>query len=75
MFGIENTGESAPWDEDLTGPALFVVGGEANGIPAPLLARCDAVLRLPMAGFIPSYNLQAAPAVVAVERLRQLAAS
>ena len=75
VFGIENTGESAPWDEDLTGPALFVVGGEANGIPAPLLARCDAVLRLPMAGFIPSYNLQAATAVVAVERLRQLAAS
>jgi len=72
VFGIENTGTRAPWDVDLTAPALFIVGGEANGIPPGLLSRCDDVLRLPMAGFIPSYNLQAAVSFVAVERLRQL---
>lgn len=73
VFGIENTGTAAPWEIDLTGPSLFIVGGEAHGIPQSLLADCDAVLRLPMAGFIPSYNLQAAVSFVAVERLRQLA--
>ena len=36
-----------------------------------LLARCDAVLRIPMRGFVPAYNLQAAMAMVAGERLRQ----
>jgi len=72
IFGIENTGTRAPWDEDLTGPSLFIIGGEAHGIPAQILEQCDAVLRLPMAGFIPSYNLQAATAVLAIERLRQL---
>jgi tRNA G18 (ribose-2'-O)-methylase SpoU len=51
---------------------LFVVGGERQGTPPELLERCDAVVRIPMAGFIPSYNLQAAVAVLAAERLRQL---
>jgi tRNA(Leu) C34 or U34 (ribose-2'-O)-methylase TrmL len=37
-----------------------------------VLAAADRVLRLPMRGFIPSYNLQAAMAAVALERLRQL---
>jgi tRNA G18 (ribose-2'-O)-methylase SpoU len=74
VFGIENTGSAAPWEADLTGPSLFIVGGEAHGIPEALLAQCDTILRLPMAGFIPSYNLQAAVSFVAVERLRQLAA-
>jgi tRNA G18 (ribose-2'-O)-methylase SpoU len=54
---------------------LLVIGGETRGIPAPLLARCDEVLRIPMAGFIPAYNLQAAMAAVAAERLRQGGAS
>lgn len=72
ILAIENTGTRAPWDTDLTGACLFVVGGEARGIPDALLAQCDDVLRLPMAGFIPSYNLQAAVAHVSIERLRQL---
>jgi tRNA G18 (ribose-2'-O)-methylase SpoU len=60
---------------DLAGPVLFVVGGERHGIPAEVLAECDDVIRIPMLGFIPSYNLQAAMAAVASERIRQLSAS
>lgn len=73
IFAIENTGTRYPWQVDLTGPAVFLVGGEADGIPDTLLRSSDAVLRLPMGGFIPSYNLQAAVSVVSVERLRQRA--
>jgi tRNA G18 (ribose-2'-O)-methylase SpoU len=51
---------------------LFVVGAESGGVPEPVLERADLVLRVPMAGFIPTYNLQAALAAVAIERLRQL---
>jgi tRNA G18 (ribose-2'-O)-methylase SpoU len=51
---------------------VFVVGGENGGVPEEVLARCDARVRVPMAGFIPCYNLQAAVSAVAVERLRQL---
>ncbi len=73
VLAIEDVGTLAPWDLDLTGPALFVLGGERHGIPSAVLDACDEVLRLPMHGFIPSYNLQAAMAMVAGERLRQLA--
>jgi tRNA G18 (ribose-2'-O)-methylase SpoU len=48
-----------------------VVGGENGGIPREVLARCDASIRVPMAGFIPCYNLQAAVSAIATERLRQ----
>ncbi len=71
VLALEDVGDAAPWDVDLTGPVLFVVGGERHGIPPELLASADRVLRIPMRGFIPSYNLQAALAAAALERLRQ----
>jgi 23S rRNA (guanosine2251-2'-O)-methyltransferase len=74
IIAIEDAGDSAPWDLDLKGAVLLVVGNERHGIEPELLARCDAVARVPMAGFVPSYNLQAAISAVAIERLRQLAA-
>jgi TrmH family RNA methyltransferase len=71
IVGIEDCGDCAPWETTLAGPTLFVAGGESDGIPPTLLRRCDAVVRIPMAGFVTSYNLQAAVAVLAAERLRQ----
>jgi tRNA G18 (ribose-2'-O)-methylase SpoU len=53
---------------------VCLIGGERGGLPQAVLARCHAVLRIPMAGFVPSYNVQAAMAAIATERLRQLAA-
>jgi TrmH family RNA methyltransferase len=75
VIAIEDVGTRAPWEADLRGAVLFVVGGERHGIPEGVLAEADLVLRIPMAGFIPSYNLQAAMAAVAAERLRQLTAA
>ena len=72
VLAVESSGTRAPWQVDLRGAPLLLLGGERNGIPAALLAAADAVLRLPMRGFIPAYNLQAALAAVAGERLRQL---
>jgi len=71
IIGVEDVGDRAPWELDLTGPVLFVVGGEDRSLAPDHLSLCDAVVRLPMAGFIPCYNLQAAVAAVAMERLRQ----
>lgn len=75
ILAIEDVGDRAPWDVDLTGPILLVVGGERHGIPDEVMKACDAALRIPMRGFIPSYNVQAAMAMVAGERLRQLGAT
>lgn len=75
ILAIEDVGGPAPWELDLTVPVLLIVGGERSGIPEAVIRECDDVMRLPMPGFIPSYNLQAAMAMVAGERLRQLARS
>jgi TrmH family RNA methyltransferase len=71
IVGVEDVGDRAPWETDLTGPTLFVVGGEGRSLAPERLAACDVVVRLPMEGFVPCYNLQAAVAAVALERLRQ----
>ena len=71
IYAVEDVGSHAPWELDLRGPLLLVVGGERHGIPQEVLSACDGAIRIPMRGFIPSYNLQAAMAGVAVERLRQ----
>jgi tRNA G18 (ribose-2'-O)-methylase SpoU len=73
IVALEDIGDVSPWDIDLSGRVHFVVGGEARGVPDAILAACDAVVRIPVRGFLPSYNLQGAVAAVAAERLRQLA--
>ena len=67
----EDIGEQGPWDEDLTGDIILVVGAEREGVSQPVLEAADAVVKLPMDGFVPSYNLQVAVSVLAVEALRQ----
>lgn len=71
VIALETEGARSPWDVELRGPVLFVVGAERDGIPKALLAEADEVVRVPMRGFVASYNLQAAMAAVAAERLRQ----
>jgi tRNA G18 (ribose-2'-O)-methylase SpoU len=71
IYALDESGDRAPWQLDLTGPRIFVVGGENGGIPREILARCHAAIRVPMAGFIPCYNLQSAVSAIATERLRQ----
>ena len=71
IVGIEDVGDRTPWEAELTAPSLFVVGGEQRSLSPERLAACDLVVRLPMRGFVPCYNLQAAVAAVALERLRQ----
>jgi tRNA G18 (ribose-2'-O)-methylase SpoU len=71
IIAVEDIGTHGPWDENLTGDVLLVVGAEKEGISQPVLDAADACVLLPMDGFVPSYNLQVAVSVVAVEALRQ----
>ena len=71
IISLEDSGDLEPWDEDLSGDVILVVGGEHDGISKPILDCSDSVIRVPMSGFVPSYNLQAPMAVVAAESLRQ----
>ena len=71
IVALEDSGDTAPWDEDLTGDVLLIVGGEHDGISDSILDASDSIIRVPMAGFVPSYNLQAPMAIVSAEALRQ----
>ncbi|MBT5185046.1 MAG: TrmH family RNA methyltransferase, partial [Euryarchaeota archaeon] len=56
----EDVGDKAPWNADLTGDVLLVVGAENAGVSKEVLDAADDIVRLPMPGFVPSYNLQVA---------------
>ncbi len=67
----EDVGTLAPWESDLTGDVLIVIGAERDGVSQDSLDAADQIIRLPMEGFIPSYNLQVAISTLAIEAIRQ----
>ncbi len=71
LVSVEDVGDIAPWQADLTGNPVICVGGEHDGIPDSVIEASQQVIRLPMVGFVPSYNLQTAMGVVAMEALKQ----
>ena len=75
LVAVEDVGAVSPWEVDLAGDVVIVLGNERDGLDATVLDAAAACVRIPMAGFVPSYNLQAAMTAIAAERLRQLAHS
>jgi len=74
VISVEDTGTKTPWEADLTGNIVLIVGGERKGIPRDILEFSDEVIRIPMTGFVPSFNLQAPLSAVAIEAQRQRSA-
>jgi len=72
IVAVEDVGAVAPWEADLAGDVLIVLGNERDGLSPAVLGAAEAIVRIPMAGFVPSYNLQAAMTAIATERLRQV---
>jgi TrmH family RNA methyltransferase len=60
-------------DHDLTGPTLFVVGNETNGMSTAWREACDVVVRIPIGGAASSLNAANAATVVLYEAGRQRA--
>jgi tRNA G18 (ribose-2'-O)-methylase SpoU len=71
VIAVETSGDASPWEVDLAGPTVVLVGSETTGIPTPLLDAADAVVSIPVDGFIPSYNVQAAVGIFLGEWMRQ----
>jgi TrmH family RNA methyltransferase len=57
---------------ELPDPTVFVLGSERGGLPADVLAGCDAVASIPMPGPTESLNVAAAGAIALYERARKL---
>jgi len=71
IWGADANSKSHPWDVDLSGPTVLVLGGEGKGIRPRVAAACDALIALPQQGKVSSLNVSAAAAALLFEALRQ----
>ena len=67
----EDVGDASPWKTPMPWNSVLAVGAEAAGVSPALLQAATHIVRLPMPGFIPSYNLQVAATALLMETLRQ----
>lgn len=70
---LDPRGEMPAWEFDFTQRVCLVVGGEGPGVHRLVKERCDARVRLPVAGHVASFNASAAAAALLYEVLRQRA--
>ena len=71
IWGADADAERAPWDVDLTGPTVLVLGGEGKGLRPRVAAACDGLIALPQAGRIDSLNVSAAATALLFEAVRR----
>jgi 23S rRNA (guanosine2251-2'-O)-methyltransferase len=71
IWGADADAGSAPWDADLSGPTVLVLGGEGKGIRPRVASVCDGLVGLPLAGRVDSLNVSAAAAALVFEAVRQ----
>jgi 23S rRNA (guanosine2251-2'-O)-methyltransferase len=73
--GTDAEANIAYTDWDWTQPCALLFGGEGAGLRRLVRERCDALVRIPLRGHIPSLNVSVAAAVVLYEALRQRTAA
>lgn len=74
VYGTDADGEP-PWNLDLTGKVLILLGGEEKGLRARTRQICDRMIGLPMRGRVGSLNISTAAAAVLYEAVRQRSGS
>lgn len=71
IWGADAEAKAAPWDVDLGGSTVIVLGGEGKGIRPRVAAACDGLVALPGRGRVESLNVSAAAAALLFEAVRQ----
>ncbi len=71
IWGSVAGGEKPPWDLDLRGGTVLVLGGEGKGIRPRVASACDGTVALPQVGRVDSLNVSAAAAALLFEAFRQ----
>jgi len=71
IWGADAEAKQAPWDVDLSGPTVLVMGGEGNGLRPRVASACDGLIALPQRGRIDSLNVSAAASALLFEAVRQ----
>ncbi len=71
IWGAAGEAEAAPWQVDLTGSTVLVMGTEEKGLRPRVAAACDGLIAIPQPGKVDSLNVSAAASVLLFESLRQ----
>lgn len=71
VIGASEKASVLAWDAPLEGRVVLVMGAEGGGISKLVLAECDVLARLPVAGHIQSLNVAQAATVLAFEWARR----
>ena len=71
IWGADAGAQPAPWQLDLTGPTVLVLGGEGKGLRSRVAAACDGLTALPGRGAVESLNVSAAATALLFEAVRQ----
>jgi 23S rRNA (guanosine2251-2'-O)-methyltransferase len=71
IWGAAGEAEMAPWEADLTGSTVIVMGGEGSGLRPRVASSCDGLLAIPQLGKIDSLNVSVAASVLLFESVRQ----
>lgn len=73
IWGADAEAKQTPWQVDLTGSTIIVLGGEGKGLRPRVASSCDGVIALPQRGQVESLNVSAAATALLFEALRQRA--
>lgn len=71
IWGADGSADTAPWQVDLTGSTVIVMGTEEKGLRPRVAASCDGLVAIPQAGRTGSLNVSAAASVLIFEAVRQ----
>jgi 23S rRNA (guanosine2251-2'-O)-methyltransferase len=73
VYGADPAASEAPWQLDLSGRVVLVMGAEGAGLRPRVAGACDALVAIPQRGRVGSLNVASAAAVLLFEAVRQRA--
>jgi 23S rRNA (guanosine2251-2'-O)-methyltransferase len=73
VVGTDGEAEKPLYSADLKRPLALVLGAEGSGLRRLTRDKCDFLVRIPMAGHMPSLNVSVATGIALFEVLRQRA--
>ncbi len=71
VWGADGRAEQAPWQVDLTGKTVLVLGTEEKGLRPRVAEPCDGLVAIPQSGQVDSLNVSVAAGVMIFEAIRQ----
>lgn len=71
IWGADAEALRPPWEIDLTGSTVLVLGGEGKGLRPRVASACDDLVALPQRGMVDSLNVSAAATALLFEAVRQ----